>query len=121
MKVYKGVRLIKGKRYSAVVYRCHGGIRYNDPGQPTVAPEGTRLLAFSTKKEALLFFKDWKPKFEVWRAEAKNTQKVSALTWSWSRANFIRFWQGIPAVLILASAPQGTVCCSELTLLEKVE
>ena len=117
--VWKVVSYNDGKRYSAVVDLYHGGIKYNKPGKRTRAPKGTRLLAFKTKREALIFSGEHFSE-EVWKAEAKDVKVVHTLysAWAGSRSRFVSFWQGVLASG--RSAPIGSVSCSELTLIKKV-
>ncbi len=120
--VWKVVRKIEGTRFSAILSGQEGGICYNEPGTPTPAPKGTRLLAFRRLKDAKAFVNA--PGYhEIWKAEAKDTKKqdmlvVMSLTWWLSVERIARFWRG--GGLGGLHAPDGTVSCSELTLIKKV-
>ena len=119
--VWKMVRVIRGKRYSAITKSAWGGICYNAPGQPTFAPKGTRLLAFKTKKAALAVDAHLDAS-EVWKAEGQDVRSEKRL-YAWyagTRNRFIAFWQKSNNVYTDMEAPESTVSCSELTLIKKV-
>ena len=115
--VWKVVSFDGDKRFSAVAPLSLGGICYANPGQPTIAPKDTKLLAFATKKAALSFGGQ-----EVWKAEAKDVTPQSRLfAWRFGSAQrFFNFWRSESEETMWMTAPSGTVSCSELTLIEKV-
>lgn len=127
MKVYKVVRERRGRHYSCIINVKNGGICYAEPGQPTVAPEGTKLLAFNTKARALTFADGPGSAREVWEAKAKGVKPVYQVAdfWGSAKRRFLNFWGGTqmfkkPKKECDTSAPRGSVACDELTLVKKV-
>lgn len=123
--VWKVVRYGRqtGGRYSAIVDLHRGGIFYAAPLRPTVAPPGTKLLAFRRKKDAEMFL-GTEDIFngEIWKAEAKDVQKVAQVCslWHWGLNSFVWFWKELGSGYHTQEAPTGTVSCSELTLVKQV-
>ncbi|KKN60414.1 hypothetical protein LCGC14_0532480 [marine sediment metagenome] len=123
--VWKVVRRIGGKRFSAVINQEWGGVRYSSPGEITSAPESTKLLAFKTKETAVRFGTSlgdgFGCKYEVWKAKAKNVTNTRTLSTSGDGyPGFVAFWKGKRNGVWRGEAPDGTVSCSELTLIKKV-
>jgi len=133
--VYKVVRAIDGRYYSAIVTDKDWRVEYK-PGKFVRAPEGSELLAFWLCDYAITFARKMEgPLFEVWKCQARGCQLIESLCPSARPSRFKDFWrerryrnksheqpvEWYQQLSMFFRAPPGTVGCSMLKLLERVE
>lgn len=124
MIVYKVVRKEDGKLKSAVARRepsITSGPIANLTYSPnkTTKPRFGKLFAFDTLITAQCF---WGGR-EVWEAEAPDAKPITlvAADGFGCLKRFKEFWSGKVVDVRLMKAPAGTVICSELMLIRKIE
>jgi len=132
--VYKVVRVAGDKRLSAVTNGVWQ-VEYT-PGKFVRPPKGTKLLAFQSRESALDFTRfiakiQRDDVFEIWKCDARHPQTVHNVPGCGHVNAFMEFWRQFKrgklfsthsiTKMCLFMAPPGTVACSALKLLERVE
>ena len=85
--------------------------------EPTEGHKGTPILAFSTRRQARALRGDADHGLRVFKAEMKNPRPQRQIAYPWSWDEFEKFWQDGRCRTTL-SAPNGTLACDAITLLE---
>jgi len=137
---YKVVRVAGDKRLSAVTNGVWQ-VEYT-PGKFVRPRKGTKLLAFESRENAKCFAQNLLVPsgvqgFEIWKCEARGCRLVTYLPYAFDLNGFDKFWKelryrksspgcggyvhSLAERMFFDDAPPGTVACSALKLLEKVE
>jgi len=123
MIVYKVVdTLDESHLYSCIITTPEWMCEYRI-NTPTLPIKGTYLMAFRTLKQAECFMGNHDHQ-AIYRAEAKVAPIGRKLILFWpliSSEHLNQFWDGKIKRNTKTPAPDGTVFCYEITLLEKVE
>jgi hypothetical protein len=115
--VYKVVRIHQGILVSAFT-SGDAMCRYS-PDDTTITENGTPLLAFHRRDQAVEFMTDLDARewpYELWECKAEGARLAESLCGSMCRDVHQKFWAGELDKIFWMSAPAGTVACDSIKL-----